>query len=69
MSNTLPKQIVNYAPPFRYADGRELRIVEGIVCPQCGVPIRAFDAHRFTNGTMFICCRDGHDILRLERFI
>jgi len=67
MSNTLTEQIVNCTEQLRYPDGRELRIIRGVVCPQCGAPIHAFDARRFDNGTMFIICRGGHDILRLER--
>jgi hypothetical protein len=67
MSNTPSLKIVNCAPPLRFRDGIELRIVGGVTCPQCAVPIRAFDARRFDDGGMFILCRAGHDILRLER--
>jgi hypothetical protein len=65
LSNTLSAQIVNCAELLRYPDGRELRIMKGVICPQCGAPIHAFDARRFDNGTMFIICRAGHDIFSL----
>jgi hypothetical protein len=72
VTNISPSQIVNCAPSIRFRDGLELRIVPGVLCPQCvalgaEVPIRAFDARRFDDGGLFILCREGHDFLRLER--
>jgi hypothetical protein len=67
MSNTLSPKIVNCAPPLKFSDRLELRIVGGICCPQCAAPIRALDCRRYDDGGLFILCRTGHDILRLER--
>jgi hypothetical protein len=67
VSNNPAPKIVNCAPSIRFRDGLELRIVPGVLCPQCAAPIRAFDARRFDDGGLFILCRGGHDFLRLER--
>jgi hypothetical protein len=67
MSDTLSRHFVNCATPLRFRDGIELRVVTGVVCPQCATPIQVFDARRFDDGGMFIICKFGHDVLRLER--
>jgi hypothetical protein len=69
MSHNLATKFVNCSQPLKYPDGVELRLIKGMVCPQCAVPIHAFDARRFTDGSMLIWCSVGHDILRLERVV